>query len=160
MRLGLARSSQSGSLIADRLEIGSGPDPGLATAPIDPTPSPTVRELMNTVDIDAIRNDLEATRARLVEQMDELGATPSGDLRNDLNYGDGFADAAATTAERTERLGLVDTLKGQLDEVEEALSRVADGTYGTCASCGEEIPPARLEARPESTLCVACKSKR
>lgn len=115
---------------------------------------------MNTVDIDAIRTDLETTRARLVEQMDELGATPSGDLRNDVNYGDGFADAAATTAERTERLGLVDSLKNQLDQVDKALARISDGSYGTCSSCGEPIPPARLEARPESTLCVACKSKR
>lgn len=114
---------------------------------------------MSTLDIDAIRENLESQRKRLVEQLDELGATPSGDLKSDLNYGDGFADAAAVTAERTERLGLVDTLKGQLDEVDTALERIAEGTYGVCASCGQEIPPARLEARPESTLCVDCKSR-
>ncbi len=112
---------------------------------------------MSTLDIDAIRNDLEGQRSRLVDQLDELGATPTGDLRSDLNYGDGFADAAATTAERTERLGLVDTLKGQLDEVEKALARIEAGTYGVCANCGKEIPAARLEARPESTLCIDCK---
>lgn len=114
---------------------------------------------MSTLDIDAIRQDLEDQRTRLVDQLDELGATPSGDLRSDVNYGDGFADAAATTAERTERLGLVDTLKSQLDEVDKALERILDGTYGTCAQCGREIPAARLEARPESTLCVDCKSR-
>lgn len=114
---------------------------------------------MSTLDIDAIRKDLEDQKARLVDQLDELGATPSGDLRSDLNYGDGFADAAATTAERTERLGLVETLKGQLDEVERALERVDEGTYGVCARCGNQIPPERLEARPESTLCVDCKSR-
>lgn len=113
---------------------------------------------MSTLDIDAIRQNLESQRERLVEQLDELGATPSGDLRSDLNYGDGFADAAAVTAERTERLGLVDTLKGQLDEVDNALKRIEEGTYGICARCGKEIPAARLEARPESTLCVDCKS--
>jgi DnaK suppressor protein len=114
---------------------------------------------MSTLDIDAIRENLESQRDRLVEQLDELGATPSGDLKSDLNYGDGFADAAAVTAERTERLGLVDTLKGQLDEVYRALERIEDGTYGVCDRCGREIPPARLEARPESTLCVDCKSR-
>ncbi len=113
---------------------------------------------MSTLDIDVIRTNLEGQRARLIDQLDELGATPSGDLRADLDYGDGFADAAATTAERTERIGLVDTLKGQLDEVEGALSRIEKGTYGVCARCGDPIPPERLEARPESTLCVACKS--
>lgn len=114
---------------------------------------------MSTLDIDAIQTDLEGQRSRLVEQLDELGATPSGDLRSDVNYGDGFADAAATTAERTERLGLVETLKGQLDEVDKALERIEAGTYGQCAQCGKEIPPARLEARPESTLCIDCKSR-
>lgn len=114
---------------------------------------------MNTLDIDAIRKDLEETRDRIVDQLDELGATPSGDLRSDLDYGESFADAGAVTAERTERLGLVDTLKSQLDEVEGALKRIEDGSYGICAHCGSEIPPARLEARPESVLCVACKSR-
>lgn len=114
---------------------------------------------MNTLDIDAIRKDLEEQRHRLVDQLDELGATPSGDLRSDLDYGESFADAGAVTAERTERLGLVETLKSQLDEVDRALRRIQDGTYGSCAECGEEIPPARLEARPESALCVDCKSR-
>lgn len=114
---------------------------------------------MNTLDIDAIRKDLEGQRDRLVDQLDELGATPSGDLRSDLDYGESFADAGAVTAERTERLGLVESLKSQLDEVDRALQRIEDGTYGTCVQCGNEIPPARLEARPESVLCVDCKSR-
>lgn len=113
---------------------------------------------MSTLDLDAVRQQLEEALDRLVEQLDEMGATRSGDLRADVNYGDGFADAAATTAERTERLGLIDSLKGQLDEVEGALDKLEDGSYGTCAKCGQPIPQARLEARPESTLCVDCKS--
>ncbi len=113
---------------------------------------------MTSLDIDAIRDNLEGARDRLVAQLGELGATPSGDLQADLNAGEGFADAAATTAERTERIGLVETLKGQLADVERALERIAEGEYGVCANCGNPIPPERLEARPESTLCVACKS--
>lgn len=113
---------------------------------------------MSSLDIDDIRTNLEGQRERLVGQLEELGATPSGDLRADVNFGEGFADAASATAERTERIGLVDNLKGQLDEVEGALARIEEGTYGTCATCGNEISPARLEARPESTLCLECKS--
>lgn len=114
---------------------------------------------MTALDIDAIREDLEAQRTRLVAQLGELGATPSGDLQADLNAGEGFADAAATTAERTERIGVIDTLKGQLDDVETALERIKVGAYGVCSNCGNPIPPERLEARPESTLCVTCKSR-
>ncbi len=108
----------------------------------------------------AATDTLNRMRDKLVHQLEELGASETGDLRADVTFGDGFADAGAATAERTETLVLVETLKGQLDAVDEALARVASGDYGTCAECGEEIPAARLEARPESVLCVDCKSKR
>lgn len=47
-----------------------------------------------------------------------------------------------------------------LDELDVALTRLADGTYGMCASCGQGIPPERLLARPRSTQCVGCAAKR
>jgi RNA polymerase-binding transcription factor DksA len=74
-------------------------------------------------------------------------------------FGDGFADAGAATAERTEVIGLVDTIKGQLDGVDAALARITEGKYGICVNCGKEIDPARMEARPESIYCVDCKAK-
>ncbi|HEY7565766.1 MAG TPA: TraR/DksA C4-type zinc finger protein [Acidimicrobiia bacterium] len=111
------------------------------------------------LNIESARARLEEARARLVRQLAELGSEESGELRSDLVFGDGFADAGAATAERTEVLGLVDTLKGQLDGVDAALSRIAEGKYGICANCGKEIDPARMEARPESVVCVSCKNK-
>lgn len=101
---------------------------------------------------------LRAERQDLVRRLGELGATESGDLRNDVDFGDGFADAAAATAERTEMLGLIDNLHTTLVEVDRALERIEEGTYGTCIKCGKEIGAARLEFRPESVLCVSCKS--
>lgn len=44
-----------------------------------------------------------------------------------------------------------------IKKIEEALGRIADGTFGVCQSCEEEIEPKRLEARPTATLCVQCK---
>jgi DnaK suppressor protein len=44
-------------------------------------------------------------------------------------------------------------------KIDEALDRMAEGTFGTCEDCEEPIEPKRLEARPVSTLCVACKEK-
>lgn len=101
---------------------------------------------------------LFAERERLCHQLSELGATDTGELRNDVDYGDGFADAAAATAERTETLGLVDSLHGMLKDIDAALAKIEEGTYGICSKCGGEIPEARLEFRPESIYCVACKS--
>ena len=112
------------------------------------------------MDFDGARAALKEEREKLVRQLEELGATESGDLRTDLEFGDGFADARAATAERTEVLGLIETLKGQLGSVDQALVKLDDGTYGLCDNCGEHIPPARLEARPASILCVDCKNQR
>lgn len=114
---------------------------------------------MNTIDTAAAESVLRDERDRVVHQLEELGASESGDIRSDREFSDGFADAAAATAERTELLGLVDSLTNQLEEIDAALARIDAGTYGICASCGEEINPARLEARPSSILCVDCKSK-
>jgi RNA polymerase-binding transcription factor DksA len=114
---------------------------------------------MTTVDIVGAEKALREQRAHLVHQLGELGAAESGDLNVDLDFGGSFADAAAVTAERTEVLGVVESLKAQLANVDRALGHIADGTYGTCERCGQDIPVARLEARPESVFCVDCKTK-
>jgi len=112
------------------------------------------------LDIAKAEKALKQERAQLVHQLDELGAAESGELRSDLDFGESFADAAAVTAERTEILGVVDSLKGQVDEIDTALARIETGTYGTCDNCGEDIGVDRLEFRPASVLCVSCKSKK
>lgn len=116
--------------------------------------------MSTTFDAETARELLLKEREKLVHQLDELGATESGELRSDVVLGEGFADAAAITAERTERLGLAENLSGMLTSVENALRHIEDGTYGTCEACGEAIEAARLEARPASLLCVDCKTKR
>jgi RNA polymerase-binding transcription factor DksA len=105
---------------------------------------------------DGIDARLRAEREQIVHQLLELGASESGDLSRDMDFGEGFADAAAATAERTEVLGLVESLKRSVEEIDEALARLADGTYGTCANCGKEIGAARLDFRPSSIYCVDC----
>ena len=111
------------------------------------------------IDIDAAAAALKDERQKLVHQLHELGATESGDLTGDVDFGEGFADAAAATAERSEVLGIVENLRGLLNDVDAALAKVDDGTYGTCAFCGKEIPAARMEFRPASVYHVECKSK-
>ncbi len=111
------------------------------------------------LDIAKAEKALQKEREQLVHQLDELGAAESGDLRSDVDFGGSFADAASVTAERTEVLGLIDSLKNQLDDVDTALAHIAAGTYGTCDNCGSEIGEDRLEFRPASVLCVNCKSK-
>lgn len=111
------------------------------------------------MNIDTAAAELKAEREKLVHQLGELGADESGELTGDVDYGEGFADAAAATAERSEVLGIVENLMSMLKDVDAALVKVEEGTYGTCESCGKDIGEARLEFRPTSTRCVDCKSK-
>lgn len=112
------------------------------------------------IDTQAAVTALHAEHDKLVHQLAELGATPEGDLTGDLDFGEGFADAAAATAERSELLGIVENLRTMLAEVKAALGRIESGTYGRCEACGDAIGADRMEFRPTSRFCVDCKSKR
>lgn len=54
---------------------------------------------------------------------------------------------------------LTHTLDSRVSDIDHALARLDDGSYGRCASCGNEIPPRRLQALPFATLCVPCQSE-
>jgi DnaK suppressor protein len=114
---------------------------------------------MPHVDILTARRALEDERATVVHQLHELGADESGDLTGAVDFGDAFADAGAATAERTETIGIVSSLKTRLDEVDRALGKIEEGTFGVCMVCGKDIGAARMEFRPTSVRCVDCKSK-
>lgn len=114
---------------------------------------------MSTATYPDAERQLREARVKLVRQLAELGAEETGELRADVEFGDGFADAAAATAERTEVLGLVDSLKKNLDDVDRALARIEEGLYGVCVTCGRDISADRLTFRPESVYCVECKAK-
>ena len=102
------------------------------------------------------RSLLEQERDELRERLRELGF---GDEQG-LEYDSNFADSSQVTAERGEAEVLAGTLKETLDDVEHALAKIDDGTYGQCEDCGKSINPARLEAMPAARLCMDCASKR
>ena len=100
---------------------------------------------------------LEGERAALRHQLDELGF---GDGGGGLEYDANFADTSQVTAERGEAEVLAGSLREALDEVEHALAKLDEGTYGVCERCGKPINPARLEAMPAARLCIDCASRR
>lgn len=77
-------------------------------------------------------------------------------LRNRMEETDDWAVADLETA-----LDVAEVSRdaGELAEVEAALARVADGTYGACVECGEPIPHARLVASPSAPRCIACQQR-
>jgi len=98
---------------------------------------------------------LEHERADLYRQLAELGFGDAGSL----NYDPNFADSSQVTAERGEAEVLAGELREALDEVEAAIRRLDEGTYGRCAGCGEPISAPRLEAMPAARFCIACASR-
>lgn len=96
---------------------------------------------------------LEEEREALTRQLNELGFGDSS-----LEYDPNFADTSQVTAERGEVANLAASLQEALAEVDRALSKIEEGTYGVCEKCGKEIPTARLEAMPTSRLCMDCAS--
>lgn len=90
-------------------------------------------------------------------ELADLGFAANGKV--DVHFDEGFADAAQTTSERARVLSFAEGLRQRLDEVQSALHRIDAGTYGKCESCGNEIPPERLEAIPAASLCISCKQK-
>lgn len=67
------------------------------------------------------------------------------------------ADVADFTFQRELQLTTETILEREAQQVEDAMRAREEGTYGTCASCGRKISAARLQARPEATLCIDCQ---
>ena len=95
-------------------------------------------------------HDLEVKEQQVAEDGDDLDPERGG-------VGNHMADDANVTVEQETMLTLERSVQKQLDHVGEALARIAEGTYGVCAHCGKPINPARLQARPSSTLCIDCQ---
>lgn len=77
------------------------------------------------------------------------------DASRDSNADDEHDPEGSTIAyERSQLSALAAAAQGHLDEVEQALARVRDGSYGRCVVCGVTIAPGRLEARPTARTCI------
>jgi len=107
-----------------------------------------------------LRDQLEDERHRLQEQLARLGHAQGESSSSSLAFDDNFADSGQVTAERGEVEALSGQLAEALTEIEDALAKLDEGTYGRCESCGQGIPEARLEAMPAARLCISCASQR
>lgn len=111
------------------------------------------------VGFNLLRSRLESERKRLAEELEQLKTTvrPADERREGSPFGK-REEEAAESFELERRLTLEKRTKEQLAEVERALQKFEDGSYGLCDNCGGPINPARLEALPQASLCVKCKA--
>jgi len=95
------------------------------------------------------RDELAAELGRLTEPP-EAGAT--------VGFGKRVGDGTTEAVERINTTLTARSIAASLADVDRALEKLADGSYGRCDLCGDEIPPARLEAMPAKVTCVECAS--
>lgn len=106
------------------------------------------------------RDRLDHFRLRLQGMLSELHGevveTVTG-MRSEAEPFPDPNDRASLESDRNLTLRIRDRERKLRSKIEEALARIEDGSFGICESCGEPIGEKRLEARPVTTLCVACK---
>jgi DnaK suppressor protein len=112
-----------------------------------------------TTQFNLLRSHLESEQKRLTDELEQLKASarPANERREGSPFGK-REEEATETLELETRLALEKRVRDQLAEIEHALAKFEDGTYGLCDICGQPIDPARLEALPQANLCLNCKA--
>jgi DnaK suppressor protein len=108
------------------------------------------------VNTERFRELLLDERRRVTESIEHLHSENSGSLA-DEDPSTGLADTATTTLDRELDYSLEENAGRVLQEIDAALARIEEGTFGTCERCGEPIAEERLEAMPYATKCIDCK---
>ena len=101
-----------------------------------------------------LRGEVAALNAKIAATEADIAdlVADSGD-----GAGDDQADAGTKTFEREHEMSIVTSAREVLLQVNHALGRINDGSYGVCETCGKPIGKGRLQAFPRATMCVACK---
>ena len=113
-----------------------------------------------SIDLNILRSQLESEQKRLVGELEQMKASvrPADERREGSPFGK-REEEATESFELEKRLALEKRLKDNLVEVEHALHKFEEGSYGLCDVCGQAIDPARLEALPQASLCLSCKTQ-
>ena len=116
---------------------------------------------MSAIDTDRFKQALVQERLRVKAALDNLHDDHPGSMSDetgeDAVYDNHLADTATETYDRELDYTLGENAEHVLAEIDGALERIEQGTYGTCTRCGNDIAPERLEARPWATLCIDCQ---
>jgi RNA polymerase-binding protein DksA len=107
---------------------------------------------MDAATVNTLAKELGTERKRLLDEIGESIVAP-----DQMTYGSQAA-AASQVFEQQRDLALRDRAIQQLALVDDALARVAAGSFGTCVRCGGDIASARLEALPWAAHCIECQT--
>jgi len=100
-----------------------------------------------------VRVTLERTRDELRADLASLTAAPRDPMAT-VSFGKRVGEGTSQAVERITQVDVAKKLDAKLKDVERALLKLDDGTYGSCDVCGESIGSERLEAIPWAVRCV------
>jgi RNA polymerase-binding protein DksA len=115
---------------------------------------------VTSIDTSEFRTLLEAERRRVADTLDYLASENPGNMQDELGELGGrgvdnhLGDMATVTFDRELDEGLEEGATQMLAQIDRALARLDEGTFGVCERCGKTIPEERLRARPWATLCI------
>jgi YteA family regulatory protein len=119
---------------------------------------------VSAIDVDRFRAALLEERKRVEAALqnlhDENAGTLSEAAGEETAYDNHLADTATETYDRELDYTLEENSEHVLAEIDAALKRIEEGTYGICTNCGKPIPEERLDALPWATLCIDCQRDR
>lgn len=113
------------------------------------------------IDLAVMRKRLEEEQAEIQQHIATLTGSPA-QPEDAIQASDGVEESeeeAVDLEESDVEQAILNNEQALLVEVQQALARIDNGTYGTCSNCGQPITEKRLEALPWATLCVTCESK-
>jgi DnaK suppressor protein len=111
------------------------------------------------MDLAHIRRALESERDGLEAQLAQITAAPRDPMAA-VSFGKRVGEGTTQAVERIAQVDAAKNLDAKRRDVERALEKLDEGTYGTCDGCGGAIGPERLEAFPWAVLCVTCAARR
>ncbi len=145
----------------------SQPAPRAATNPSTPSkrsakPAPREQEVPVDKFLQEQRTLLLAERATYEEQAESLRQEAeqlAADMEpGDIQFDEESGEGGTLNVERERDLALSAQARAAVEEIDRALAKIEQGTYGVCERCGEPIKKARLKALPYASLCISCKS--
>jgi DnaK suppressor protein len=108
-------------------------------------------------------NEKKASYEKLLRQrlgeVFEAANEIAGGMTTSADQSPDPVDRACTEAQTSFALRIREREGVLIRKIERALSKLEDGTFGSCEECGEEISERRLQARPVATLCIKCKEQ-
>jgi DnaK suppressor protein len=108
--------------------------------------------------MDSVMALLDDKKKKLETELARLSAPPRDSAA--ISFGKRVGDGTSMAVDRLVDVAAHDKMRAQLEDVQRALEKISENSYGTCDGCGRPIAEERLSALPWAVLCVACAQGR